>query len=411
MWAKDPTMGAKKLRFLILFAVLQYTSATSAQFAPTNYEGLKKFIQNNRFTCFDEVLKSMRPEDRSTYSLVYGSRSKSFSIEKPRVILATKKKSSGRFTLYAFGIDPKADSYNSVEVIEFAPEDARFNFHEIIFDEAKAAEPIFVDRPSRCESCHNGLPIWDNYPSWPGFFGSQKHLVKTEENLALKKILSRHEKTERLRSLVRPTRTRTEREYIFPMEEGDWKYHHFSTMNMKIGDQLGLSHMHWLMFRLREARANHEIFDLFAAAQWLRVTSDPSAFLREFPGARTEVRMHDLRRRFDFYRMHAEKRRQEFRSEDLARIWKPHSYQLQSLNDEGIRETFYSAAVSTSLEVLGLSPEQFKLGLTFGRNIPFVFGALNLEDILRHLRNLEDRQCGNKIAELGDIASTRGSVR
>jgi hypothetical protein len=80
----------------------------------------------------------------------------------------------------AFTGDPKRPGYQRMEMIQFRPKSARFDFKEVVFDpEAKKAN--FAENPQSCKSCHRSdlRPNWEPYNLWRGsYFGVDNYITK-----------------------------------------------------------------------------------------------------------------------------------------------------------------------------------------------------------------------------------------
>ena len=66
-------------------------------------------------------------------------------------------------TIFAWGSDAASPLYETVEFIAVGED----QWHLGVID--FAADPLTVERnPERCQVCHNGHPLWAEYPVWPG---------------------------------------------------------------------------------------------------------------------------------------------------------------------------------------------------------------------------------------------------
>ncbi|MDA8793770.1 hypothetical protein N9N67_11030 [Bacteriovoracaceae bacterium] len=139
--------------------------------APNYQLDKKEFLQlskqaKNPYEYLEGLLKRY-PDLKSTYTLVHTSKSlQSASKAEPRIIFYAP---NGVF--FSFGSD---DETKRVEMINFNQAQRRFDFTEVTFERGK---PSINRRPKTCFACHQGQPIWDNYHSWPGVYGSDDDYV------------------------------------------------------------------------------------------------------------------------------------------------------------------------------------------------------------------------------------------
>lgn len=88
----------------------------------------------------------------------------------PRVIASSNE---GRF-IVAFNGSDKQIRGNTVEMMRFIPEEARFELAELGFrgDRYELSEP----NPALCSGCHgqDPRPLWGAYPFWKGAYGSYR---------------------------------------------------------------------------------------------------------------------------------------------------------------------------------------------------------------------------------------------
>ncbi len=163
---------------------LLFTSITQAQLGNPHYAWLPMFFNGPEYVLnvdelvlkakestdplvfLDDLVQSY-PQLKTTFTLIYDSQSiQRANKENPRILFFTP---NGVF----FSLSTFADS-KSLEVISFEKESKRFSFKEIIFNED---EVTVHAEPKKCFSCHAGKPIWENYFTWPGAFGSKDDYV------------------------------------------------------------------------------------------------------------------------------------------------------------------------------------------------------------------------------------------
>jgi cytochrome c553 len=161
----------------VLSVILLAMSSASAQEqnASFDYDALQALIQSKGVRSVEELIPLLPPELRSSYSLVYDSKSSQGSSDKaPRAILFGK---NANFVL-TFNGDPGEAGYNKIETMQFKPSTNKFEFREIEFPKKGGAPTV-----TSCTGCHGDdpHPIWGNYPSWPGVYGSaDEHLGEVE---------------------------------------------------------------------------------------------------------------------------------------------------------------------------------------------------------------------------------------
>lgn len=150
-----------------LFGVLIFYSIFSSA-GIRNIQQLETAISENSIKTVEEVLPLLDADLRTNPLYVYRSRSSQFgSFENPRAILV----SWDNFVL-TFSGDPKKYGYDRLEMFEFDPRKAKFNFAEVILDGQNVGK---IDRnPQRCTACHGNptRPLWNSYPLWPGLYGA-----------------------------------------------------------------------------------------------------------------------------------------------------------------------------------------------------------------------------------------------
>jgi hypothetical protein len=136
-------------------------------FSPTPWTDLvESLLRSKAPSSLDETLATLPEELRKKYLLVYASRSRqSASLAYPRVILLSPEE---QFYLSFSDRDGIGSGDQEIEMIEaYGLEAPRFS--RISFSQGVA----HLERdPQICAACHGGVPIFDSYPHWPGFFGS-----------------------------------------------------------------------------------------------------------------------------------------------------------------------------------------------------------------------------------------------
>jgi hypothetical protein len=129
-----------------------------------------------------ELLRRLPAELRSSFTLVYASRSphrESVDPLHPRVVIFSP---TGDLLL-AFTGDPAKPGFDIVEAIQFDRSRAAFSTRKFILPDAVSRRPALAEDaakngvPNRteCTVCHGGdpRPLFDAYGLWPGFYGSR----------------------------------------------------------------------------------------------------------------------------------------------------------------------------------------------------------------------------------------------
>jgi hypothetical protein len=142
-------------------------------------QSLLALLQNNPATgrpvdTVEELVPLLPEELRSNFTFVYKSRSPfrdSISPDYPRVILFTN---DARFVLTFTG-DERKPGANLLESLSFDAESARFRTRAYLLPAAERTGWKPSPEAANCARCHgaDARPIFDAYPLWPGFYGSQ----------------------------------------------------------------------------------------------------------------------------------------------------------------------------------------------------------------------------------------------
>ena len=164
--------------------------AVSLTAQQTPYEQLLSILER-RPANIEQVLLALPEELRSNFTFVHESRSPhrgDIDRRFPRVVLF----SEDARLLLAFTGNPRAASYDQLEVIHF--DDARSAFHtsRFILGDAVRRNPALkaavagngaLDR-DECTRCHGAdvRPIFDSYSLWPGFYGSTADRMLAESS-------------------------------------------------------------------------------------------------------------------------------------------------------------------------------------------------------------------------------------
>ncbi len=157
-----------------------------------------------------ELVPLLPEELRSNFTLVYESRSPfrtSISPEYPRVILFTK---DGRLVLTFTG-DERRPGADLLESMSFDEKDARFELHAYLLPAAERSGWRPSPEAANCARCHGAdpRPVFDSYPLWPGFYGSEQDTfprdrIGAKEHGNYKKFLAGAAKTGVYQGLIFP---------------------------------------------------------------------------------------------------------------------------------------------------------------------------------------------------------------
>ena len=136
-----------------------------------NYSDLVTLIKDKNILSIDQLLPNLPLAYRSNYNLVYASRSlQPASAQFPRVIIF----GHDARLMMAFSGNPKGPKADSLELIEFQLQTAKFVFREIRFPTKPDEKVVFDEAPTTCILCHkkDSRPNWDPFHFWPGVYGS-----------------------------------------------------------------------------------------------------------------------------------------------------------------------------------------------------------------------------------------------
>lgn len=160
-------------KFLIVAAALWFSTANALTF-----EEVKDIVVRNDIKTIGDLLSRLPAEYRAEFTLMMKSQSlQGAGINYPRVIMTG---TDGRL-LMAFNGDPSQKGYDSLELIQFRDDKARFDFFEIRFPEKDqngralnnlTNAEISKRNPAKCLACHSSdpRPNWEHYNKWPGAF-------------------------------------------------------------------------------------------------------------------------------------------------------------------------------------------------------------------------------------------------
>lgn len=166
----------------VAFALDTYGTAGDQVNSPIqkfDIDDLKKLISSQNITSIEELLPKLPSQYLQNYNLIYNSRSlQGASFTNPRVLMF----GSNASLIMTFNGSEDQNNFNNLELMQFDKEKRTFNFQDIEFELGKA--PKFSKKnPESCLKCHgqDPKPIWDNYPFWPGVYGSSEDRLNLAE--------------------------------------------------------------------------------------------------------------------------------------------------------------------------------------------------------------------------------------
>lgn len=145
--------------------------------APFSFETFVERIRSGGATTVESAVQLLPRAIRDRYALMHRSRSlQSASFQAPRAILF---ESDGSFLATFNGGDPLSRGHDKIEIIQFRPDERRWEFREIAF--ARGSPPrVSEANPRKCLECHQSprrqdvdpRPNWEPYSTWPGAYAS-----------------------------------------------------------------------------------------------------------------------------------------------------------------------------------------------------------------------------------------------
>jgi hypothetical protein len=175
-----------------------------------SYEDLVTIIQGKNLQRIEDVLPQLPEEFRSSYTLMYQSRSlQDASYLNPRAILFGD---DAELTC-AFNGDSSQKGFDTLECFQFRADVRLFDFRQIQFPTQQnglksvlfSASGKSADGKVSCSACHSAdtRPNWDSYPNWPGVYGSDDDdLSGTEESLHYLDFVKKRDQDPRYRYLI-----------------------------------------------------------------------------------------------------------------------------------------------------------------------------------------------------------------
>lgn len=183
--------------------------------------------EDGEYADVDDLLAALPAFQKS--SLVLMARSASLQkadVEHPRVIMY----GPDARLIIAVSTLPDDPRYQTVEMMELDEETGAFDLAAVTF----ANGEVTVQPASDCNSCHGDhpRPIWAEYPSWPGAFGSEHEELPDQERASLETMRADEgHRFRHFRDYLNDDYQLTERDYYFPN----------TSFNMELGPRIATS--------------------------------------------------------------------------------------------------------------------------------------------------------------------------
>lgn len=146
-------------------------------------DDFKRAIETSGASTLQQAVPILSKNLKSNFTAVYHSNSVQAATERdPRVIFWDE---SSDFAATFSGAG-SGDDRDAIEMFQFDPKTARFEFLRQTFplQRNSAGQPDFSPkRETSCLACHGAdpRPIWAEYPTWTGVFGSDNDLLHSPE--------------------------------------------------------------------------------------------------------------------------------------------------------------------------------------------------------------------------------------
>lgn len=138
---------------------------------PLNLNSLKRLISDRNITSIEGLLQALPNDYKQSYVFLYQSRSlQTASPEYPRTVLFGK---DAKLVL-SFEGNPTYPRFQNIEMIEWNPQESKFQFHSMDFNPSARTPPRITENMLMCTGCHrtDARPNWDTFNFWPGVYGS-----------------------------------------------------------------------------------------------------------------------------------------------------------------------------------------------------------------------------------------------
>ena len=182
-----------KIRSVLPFLFILMSLGDSALvFASFGINEFKHGIEESGASTLAQAVPILAKNLKSNFTAVYHSNSVQGGTERdPRVIFWDE----GSGFAATFSGDPLGSEHDAIEMFQFDSKTARFEFLRQVFPLSKTSTGLPDFSPKReasCLSCHgkDPRPIWAEYPSWSGVFGSDNDLLKAPEKTLFESFVS-----------------------------------------------------------------------------------------------------------------------------------------------------------------------------------------------------------------------------
>ena len=157
--------------FLSVCVGFLFCVSTSA--SAWTYQEVRSILEKDpTIRTVEDFLPRLDSELLANYLLLHNSNSLQRStLDAPRVILFSD---DGMFML-AFNGGGSLPGADRIEMIQFNPNDKKFEFYDATFPKSADQNVVFSGKnPAECTSCHRAdlRPNWDSYPFWKDAYGS-----------------------------------------------------------------------------------------------------------------------------------------------------------------------------------------------------------------------------------------------
>jgi hypothetical protein len=216
------SVGTIILALIAFFIMLQTPAYAQSRNPEFTFEDLKALVSAKKISKLDDLVGELPLKIRSNGMLVYDSKAlhqNRVGFETPRIILFNNDASLVMALTKNPGTAEIQAGEDDLEVLRFDHKTAKYEMFRVVFDGVNVPfdAPISLGRvesnPAKCLACHGSRPrpIFADYNSWPGFYGSfgQKGVAidGTTENLELKKFVANAPSMARYRNLTITSRT------------------------------------------------------------------------------------------------------------------------------------------------------------------------------------------------------------
>ncbi len=151
--------------------------------ANLDFKQLRSWIERCKPKTVADVVRRLPPQYKKNAAFVYKSRSKS-EVEHPGTITPLYPRPilfGNRKFILTFTGKPGTPSYQEIETLEYNADARTFELKLIRINPNGVA--AFDEKPASCVKCHGkaSFPIWDEYRTWPGAYGSEHDFLNSDE--------------------------------------------------------------------------------------------------------------------------------------------------------------------------------------------------------------------------------------